>query len=472
MKNPQRLDLLRRRYPIFAYENFKLEHDGRQLKVTFQFKTEPNLLFRSEIVIQSVDQARLNSLPAATINNFAFHLGLIEMLSYWKATCSPNIIIKPAHLSEDQICWWNRLLLHGMGEYFYVNGIDYRDEEFVKLKSIGTQRYDVDTSSRQDRDLVMISGGKDSTLTAQLYHERGVDFQCLHVDPTPAARLIARSVGCDSPIVIDRLLDPALVKLNAQGYLNGHVPFSATLAMLGITAASLFDYNKVVVSNERSCEEGNATFLGEDINHQYSKTFKFEQEFRDYSRTYLSKDISYFSILRPLYEIQIAGLFANYPQYFKIFKSCNRNHADNSWCMNCVKCAFTFCALYPFLEHSQVKNIFGEDLFERNGALALFKQLVAENTHKPFECVGTRAEILASLYLSIRKASRDRRELPTVLSYIDQHVLPMYPDIPRTAERILSSWSNQHYIPKTYVSYLRHAAENLSIPYETWGATG
>jgi len=472
MRTANKLSYLRQEHPTFVYDNFTLQHEKEGLRITFQFKTEPDFIFQPSICIGSVDQSRLNSLPTSVINNFAFHLGLVEMLSYWKATCSPTIVIRPAYLSEDQLDWWKRLLLHGMGEYFYVNGIDYRDDDFVKIKSIGTQQYHHDRSSHQDRDLVLTSGGKDSALTAQLYREMGVEFQCLHVNPTPAAKLIAHSAGCDSPITIDRLIDPALLKLNTQDYLNGHIPFSASLAIIGITAAFLFDYNKVVVSNERSCEEGNVTFLGEEINHQYSKTFRFEEDLRNYSRTYLSKDISYFSILRPLYEIQIAGLFSNYPPYFNIFKSCNRNQADNSWCMNCVKCAFVFCALYPFLGSSQVEKIFGQDIFECERAIPLFKELISEDTHKPFECVGTRAEILASLYLSIRKALRYHTRLPRVLAHIQQHILPRYPDTPRVAEQLIRSWSDEHYIPNKYVSFLQNRTRSLNLRYESWGATG
>ena len=43
-------------------------------------------------------------------------------------------------------------------------------------------------------------------------------------------------------------------------------------------------------------------FLGAEINHQYSKTFAFETAMREYARTYLAPDISFFSILRPLFD--------------------------------------------------------------------------------------------------------------------------------------------------------------------------
>ena len=41
--------------------------------------------------------------------NLAFHIGLIELISYWKCTCSPKIIIKCGYLNEEQIKWWKKI---------------------------------------------------------------------------------------------------------------------------------------------------------------------------------------------------------------------------------------------------------------------------------------------------------------------------------------------------------------------------
>jgi len=50
--------------------------------------------------------------------------------------------------------------------------------------------------------------------------------------------------------------------------------------------------------------------LGKIINHQYSKSFEFENQMRVYCKKYLAENIEYFSFLRPLYELQIAKIFA------------------------------------------------------------------------------------------------------------------------------------------------------------------
>lgn len=67
----------------------------------------------------------------------------------------------------------------------------------------------------------------------------------------------------------------------------------------------------------------NQISFGEKINHQYSKSYEFENDFEEYSKKYLKTEIKYFSFLRPLNELQIAKLFSKYKKYHKVFKSCN-----------------------------------------------------------------------------------------------------------------------------------------------------
>ena len=74
-------------------------------------------------------------------------------------------------------------------------------------------------------------------------------------------------------------------------------------------------------SNESSANE--PSVVGTDINHQYSKSFEFENDFRNYEKEFLKTNIEYFSLLRPLTELQIAMLFSKHKKYHDIFRSCN-----------------------------------------------------------------------------------------------------------------------------------------------------
>jgi len=262
------------------------------------------------------------------------------------------------------------------------------------------------------------------------------------------------------PVIVRRTIDPRLLALNQAGYLNGHTPFSAYLAMLGITCAVLFGYGRVIVANERSADEGNVEFLGNEVNHQYSKTLRFESTFRWYSQTYLTKDVHYFSLLRPLYELQISRLFARYPQYFGSFASCNKQQREGSWCKQCSKCLSTFTLLYPFLPAAEVTRIFAEDLFERTEAIPMIRELLGFAEHKPFECVGTREEMLVALYLSIQQAKVRGSTLPAVLRDVEVNLVPQYPDLPQRVKSILRAWGDQHHLPPEYADLLKKHLES------------
>jgi hypothetical protein len=476
------LQELRQRHPRFVYERYSVSRVGSELRVQFRFRLEPDIEFTPETTIEKVDWAQFEEIPRATIDNLFFHLGLVEMLSYWKAACSPEIVVRAGALSPEQIAWWADLLRNGMGEYFYVNQIDFRAPDLVRIISApraGTApgviprseatrdlllsgspqeaEKQIPRSARNDigKSLVLTSGGKDSVVTLETLRAAGQRFDCLLLNPTEAALAISRKAGCTAPIIVRRTIDARLLLLNAAGYLNGHTPFSALLAILGTTVAALGGYRGVIVSNERSAEEGTVEYLGAAINHQYSKTFQFETAFREYSQKYLSPDIEYFSLLRPLYEIQIARLFAKYPQYFSLFRSCNRGQATNSWCGRCPKCLFVYTVLYPFVEREQMLRIFGSDLYQWDRSVFVLRELLGLDSSKPFECVGTKEETLAALHLCVEKYNQQSIPLPASLATIEQNVLSSRRDLPELAQRVLSSWTDQHLMPPSLAAMVK-----------------
>src|SRR5260370_37083242 len=275
-----RAEELRRKHPRFIYESFALERAADCLRVSFRFRLEPDIVFTPDLVIESIGRSAIDSLPPAALERFAFHLGLIEMMSYWKAAAPREVAIEAGALNEWQIRWWKELWLRGMGEFFYVNQIDFRSPDYLKISArspaAGEAGQFRDGHRLARRSLVMVSGGKDSALALHELSAAGEEFNCLLLNPPPSAMEVAAIAGCTDPIIVRRTLDPRLLELNRVGYLNGHTPFSALLAILGLPCAALCEYDRVVVSNERSSDEGNVHFLGAEINHQYSKTLAFE----------------------------------------------------------------------------------------------------------------------------------------------------------------------------------------------------
>jgi hypothetical protein len=217
-------------------------------------------------------------------------------------------------------------------------------------------------------------------------------------------------------IQIGRELSAELTGMNAGGAWNGHVPVTAINSAILMCAGLLYGYRYVVFANESSANE--ATLKdgqGREINHQYSKSFAFEQAFNTVVKQHVSSGIEYFSLLRPFSEIAITRRFSEMTEFHRVFSSCNRNfHQDGShipgrWCQDCPKCRFAALALSPFLSPQDLLEIQGSDLLDQESQLKGFRALCGLGENKPFECVGSIAESRAAMkYLAGDPQWQDR----------------------------------------------------------------
>jgi len=416
-----KLARLRKQYPVFLYKGYSYKLRGKDLAISFDFRILPDIRFAPKVVIKNVGKENLKRVGESNLSNLIFHLGLMEIPSYWKATCSPKIIVQAGGLNSTQVAWWKNLFMQGLGEFFYKNSIDFTTPNFLTITServpsrsevrVGRGFGGRSGGGHSLRVLVSVGGGKDSAVTLELLKKSGMEQRPFLLNPTnPQFTLIKKAglpaqAGAKNPITVFRVIDPRLLELNRQGFLNGHTPFSAYLAFLGILTASLFDFKFIAFSNERSSNEGNVKYKGKIINHQYSKSFEFEKKFREYTKKYLAKDMEYFSFLRPLYELQIAKIFAKYPKYFGVFLSCNEARKTKSgkqkptgkWCGKCSKCLFVYVILSPFIKPKTLEKIFRKNLLKDQSLAPLMDRLTGKRGFKPFECVGTPREVAAAL---------------------------------------------------------------------------
>jgi len=454
---------LRKKYPKFIYERYSYGISKNNLEILFSFRITPDIEFKPKISIENISKSNLEKLGNETLENLIFNLGLIEMVSYWKATCSPKIEIMAGSLNRKQINWWKNLITKGMGQFFYENKIDFRKPDFLEIivpdKRSSTLKTKGKLTGLKNEYLVPVGGGKDSAVTMELLKKAAKNIQCFSLNPTKAALRIMKIAGCKKPVTARREIDKRLLELNRKGYLNGHTPFSAYLAFLSLLTAAISGQKYIALSNERSSNEGNVKYLGKAINHQWSKSFEFEDKFRDYSKKYLADNIEYFSFLRPLYEIQIAKIFSKHPQYFPSFLSCNEAYKTASgtrkptgeWCGNCSKCLFVYAILYPFLKGKQLSRIFKKDVFENEELLPTMQQLIGERGFKPFECVGTKKESLAAFCLSLGR----KPQLPFLLRYFKTKALSKRKSLGKESKDILTSWNERNNLPKEFIKILR-----------------
>ena len=451
---------LRARYPSFVYRGYTLDHDGDRLTVRARFDVPPDLSFSSHVVIHGIRANLLADLEPGVLDTFAFHLGLLEIPTYWKTTCSPEIRVEAGPFDACQRDWLHELLMAGLGEYFWVNRVEFTAPDFLSVVSplAGPPLPRDERLHSPDRVVVAMSGGKDSIVSWEVLSLGPAELLPLMLAPTPAARRVVALAGGAPAICVDRTIDEALRRRNAEGWPNGHTPFSSYLATLSVVCAALFGAGRVAFSNERSSNEANLRWLGRSINHQWSKSFAFEDSFRRYARRHIAAGVDYFSFLRPLYELQISRLFAETAgRYREAFRSCNRGQALDAWCGTCPKCLAIWTMLYPFVDESALHAAFGKDMFSDAGLLSVALDLCTPDA-KPFECVGTREETLVAFHLAVRKLRAVGRPLPPLLGGVQEQLLAAEADLDARAEALLGAWGEEHAVPPDLVAELASRA--------------
>lgn len=430
---------LRKKYPNFVYEKYEIEETSDKYILTFYFSITGLTEFKPVIRLPKTDKI----IDRELFEYLVFHIGLIELVSYFKCTCSPNVEIKAGYINEEQIAWFKKLYYYGLGEFMYINNIKCELDDLMDITVTSTRKFDYNVDYNGEGNMIAVGGGKDSVVSLNLLE--GLNNTCFMINPKVPGIESVKTAGYDSLYSIERVIDKNLLKLNEQGFLNGHTPFSAAVAFISYLLAYINERKYIVLSNEGSANE--PTVLGTKINHQYSKTYEFESDFNKYTKKFFNIDIKYFSLLRCLSEFQIAMLFSQYKKYHNVFKSCNVGSKSVPWvwCCNCAKCLFVYIILSPFLSHEEMVSIFGEDMYENESLLNIFIELCGYSDKKPFECVGTYSEVRYAISLVINKGGK----LPFLLKYFkDNYPLELEHDFKK-------DFNTENNIPAEFIEIVK-----------------
>lgn len=433
MTNQEKYNTLRKTHPVFVYESYQYNVQPDGLHIVFSFRQGEDCWFTPETIVPHRGFLTFDQ-PKATMDALVFNIGMVEMVSYWKSACAPRVEVKCGNLDDGQRAFWKKLYWNGLGEFFYVNGIEATIDDFMTIDAGEHTAGCVEPLFNEGRQkmneqayLVPIGGGKDSVVSLELLQPCGT----ADISQRPVPLIMnprGATVGCieaagynmDDVLVMHRTIDPHLLKLNSQGYLNGHTPFSAMLAFYTLMAAQLSGISNIALSNESSANE--STVLGTGVNHQYSKSLEFENDLRAYVARYLPGGYNYFSLLRPLTELQIAALFSRHEKYHDVFRSCNAGSKQDVWCGKCAKCLFAYIILSPFIAPERMMTIFGKNMLDDPSMQREFDQLTGRAETKPFECVGTVDEVHQALSMTLERWYQTRKRPALLEEYRERPV--------------------------------------------------
>ena len=469
-------------YSSFIFTGHSWNHHAG--KISLRYSLDHSIDFEETILLpEPVSDDRLKKYEWE-IERCLNALHLIGGISYYK-TCLPKKIDIPyLNLTKVDAQFWNSVYENGLGEFFFKNNIDFRSLLHFPSKEIKEEESNMMRKrlppNAMKRILVPIGGGKDSLVTIELLKKTGAKITLLRMGSHPLIDELAHLTGLPM-ITVKRSISGNLFDLNAQGALNGHVPITAYVSILSVLIAQLYDFDAVVMSNERSANEGNVKFKGVDINHQWSKSLAFERALRRYLTDSIGTNIEYFSLLRPLSELKIAEMFTAYPQYFDHMTSCNTNwkilahssptptppprgeglqsgglpavappQRSEGWCCKCPKCAFVFACMAAFLKKSDLEKMFGAILFNHDWLMQLYRELLGTLNFKPFECVGTPDETKAAFLLAMKKG--ELKETAVMKMFVKE-VLPTIKDQEALIATVMKP-SEQHCVPKVFLDLI------------------
>ena len=465
---------LREKYDTFVYRGYRIAFMPESYHVEYDFEIEGLSEFTAKWDFPVFSSKE--DIDDSAFGRLLFQLGMVEAISYYKITCPRHFKVMLSDdmaeyaLTQDQCLWWRKLLYCGLGEFMYRNGIDVKEEELVDITCAtgngsvesGTKRSGIDggktaavkpyhDSRSYAGCLVPVGGGKDSVVSLELLKD--MDVITYSVNGNETTRNVIDI--CDhkkGDYVARRVLDKRMLELNALGYLNGHTPFSAIVAFSSVIAAYITGRKYITLSNESSANE--STVKDSFVNHQYSKSYEFECDFNAYIKDITDSDIHYFSLLRPLTELQIAAVFSKAKKYHKAFRSCNVGSKKGIWCCNCPKCLFVYIILSPFLSDDELTAIFGERLLDKESLDKDFKELIGIDENKPFECVGTRREVAAAMKYYRARGGR------SLLTDRYSHFIDMQTG---NVKDMLTEWTDEHMVPAELANRVRTAVDSVEI---------
>lgn len=386
------------KYRQFIFSNYSFDFSTKTLSLHYSIDDE---LHFTETFVFDYDLS--NNLNQQLLDVACQTVFFMAGVSYYKTYLPPEITVLQGELDAQSAAFFSKTYQKGLGEFFYVNKLDPKTQVQLPVTTPVITVPQTDTSF--EGKLIAIGGGKDSLTSLELLKDEPTITTWAVSHRSQLAPQVERTGR--PHIWVERHWDSQLTELNKRGAYNGHVPISALFAALGTVIAVLTGSKDIVVSNESSASEPTLMYEGVAVNHQYSKSLEFEQDFQSYLLHRFAGSIRYYSLLRQFSELRIAELFSAeaFEKYKDVFSSCNRAYRQGEdhmwWCGECPKCAFVFLILTPFVSRHELEAIWGgKNLLLDEGLEKVYSQLLGVEGDKPLECVGEIKESRAAMRLA------------------------------------------------------------------------
>ncbi|MEZ4885074.1 MAG: hypothetical protein R3E32_10145 [Chitinophagales bacterium] len=322
------------------------------------------------------------------------------------------------YCTEDFFTLWTSIQHKVWAQWRYENNIPHYKEptlahDYAKSEDVPAK---VSNDIGTTEVLVFCGGGKDSLVSARIFETLDIPYasfvysSSIYGTAQKQHRIIDGLLNGLKPAkihrqyVYDSFVDCPILDLDASiqsASLTAAETPSSIFASLPLILSEGYQY--IALGHEKSANVGNLIWdvTGEDVNHQWGKSYAAEVMINSYIKNCLVDNFHYFSILQPIYDVLIFNLLRESLDLVEHTHSCN---IDKPWCKKCPKCAYVWLNYMAYLPTSIVNEMFGEvNLFDIEENQIWFKQMLGLGEHTPFECIGQIEESRLAFHICKKK---------------------------------------------------------------------
>ncbi|MFK8139317.1 MAG: hypothetical protein AB8E15_13235 [Bdellovibrionales bacterium] len=402
------------------------------------------------------------------MDRIVFHMSLFEankLTSLAADNIDPGIYQE--FVSPELAELWNICTKNIWAQWRFQN--NKPNFNHAELSGSGKSLEPIKYKKKNSDYLLFCGGGKDSLLMCCLLSEQNIDFDILgysidfygdqekQKEYIKNVASVSKKAGYLHISVNDNLMSMTkeeLSQFNCKELIGGETPSSLFSA---IPYVILNQKTGMVLGNERSANYPNLKWdkeQGNEINHQWGKSFEAEKLLSNYINDYLLADCRYFSLLKPMMDPLIFKFLKKYQAYIGLAHSCN---VEKPWCKKCPKCAYVYLNYMAYFDEDNVVKIFGgTSLFDLDENQKFFYDMLGLGEHTPFECIGQEEETILAFYLCAKKGIKGRA--------IDLFENNFTNYSPGPLNKNLFQLHNEHLIPKDLFLKLQEQFFSLDLP--------
>lgn len=318
---------------------------------------------------------------------------------------------------------WSTIFRNVWGVWRYENDIpDYAGPQVIDdpIKDVGSP---ASVRLRPDiggKLLMLCGGGKDSLATAKLLEGAGVPYEAMVYSHSIYGKAQRQHDLIDSMLrhtsarrvhrgwVYDTALDSPAARVHPEyGVKRMLSAETVSSYWTALPIALQHDFERVALGVTKSTDEHNFTWekTGEEINYLWGMSVRAEKLLHDYIRAEIAENLSYFHLLRPIYDLLVFSLLTRDQAAVTSTHSCAQ---QKPWCCRCPKCIYVWMHLVAYLDDWVVDQMFRENLFDLPENRSFIRKMLGIEGYKPWDCMGTVSETQVAYLLCRAKGKTGR----------------------------------------------------------------